>query len=161
MADYPLNLYHNKKYTIGWTEGEAKDLFGDASTLSKPTTIKFRVGADNVVDFEVDPPQSQTGRYFNQEAKARFIFAKETKWWPSRHGMIMGFLNKGVSDKQQLFMMWVVPKAPLTDPDQPFELNMFFFNAKDCFSGGPGNIDGTIGGIGQINGGGLGNGPNP
>jgi hypothetical protein len=164
MANYPFDLYHDKKYTITWTEGEAIDLFGDAQKVAKPTTIKFALYADNTVGFTVDPITSPTGRKFADEAKARFISARTTKWWPSPHGMIMGFLNKGpqyVDKTQQLFMMWIAPQVPLVDPDFPFELKMFFFHTKDCFSGGSGDIDGTIGGIGQINGGGIGSGPNP
>jgi hypothetical protein len=163
MNTYPDSFYHEKTYTISWAEGEVKDLFGDvnAMALDKRPTITFDLD-DKLIKFDVKNAVPAPGRDFVAEAgKARFVTAKSMRWWPSPHGMIIGFLNRGkVGTQQQLFMMWVTPKEPLTDLESPLELRMFFFNTNDCFSGGPSEMDGSHLGAGQINGGGIGNGPN-
>ena len=160
MIPYPENLYQDRKYTITETNGEAQFLFGDAQNMDPKPTITFGIDRYDEMEFKIENAQPAPGRDFEAEAAARFISADTTEWWPSTDGMVLGFLNKGnVGTKQQLFMMWIVPKVPLTDPDAPFELRMFFFNTNDCFSGGNSDIGGYFGGPGQINGGGTGNGP--
>ena len=156
---------NGKSFALHSTTGEAEDLFGPVSPGdAKPPRIKISIDKQNLVTFKVSGASPKPDRDFAMEANGstRYLDFKQRDWPDEMLPMIVGHINWGKPDMQQLFLMWLRPKNAKTEKKykQKYMLNFFFFATATRFSTMAESIGiGLQAGVGQNNGGGSGSGP--
>jgi hypothetical protein len=159
----PRIYYEDTTFEIETTTGHANEFFGSEEEIEaariKPT-LKISLDDKNRVTFEFDPGSIVPARAFN--ATARYFGEPSEIWSDAWRDMIVGHVDLGDRNKQQLFVMWVrLPEmTPMALPQSRLLLKFFFFHRDLAISAGHGCHEDPDGDYGQANGGGSGNGPN-